>query len=750
MDNIEPENEFFEVNGQGNDMEEVAMGENVDESSKCDIIPQVPNDLKPMRGQEFSSLDEVLEFYNAYAKHAGFSVRKWAEKKNKNKEIIRKEYVCFKEGKCSIVEEVEKSRRRGSVREGYKARIVVSKSSNGKFVVTLIVEGHNHPLSTPRKTHLLRSHREVSSAHKCLSQQLSMVNIPTHQQYNFLGDLYNYNSDVRKELKGHDAEMFREYLKSEEEKNPSFTYNIDVDDEQRICRAFWADATSRRDYALYGDVVVFDTTYDTNRYKLILAPLMGVNNHGQTIIFGCAFLSDETISSFIWLLKQCLLAMPGDAPKMIITDQDPAMTNAIAQTLPSTFHRYCSWHILNKFSEKLDAVKYSVYYKEFYYCIWNSKSKEEFDLVSLELVQRSGLQDNKWLRSMFEIRLKWVPAYTKHVFSAEMTSSQRAESSHSFFKKYVGEDNSMVDFMVQFDRGLQKQRHEALIADNKDVIEKPKLKMLNDILVQMVDIYTNEIFYKFQSELLESFNYKFQLINETDTHICRTQRKNVEIDKGRQVSYEKDSDYVSCTCNKFESMYIPCRHVLAYLHKYTDFEKLPSHYILKRLKKSAKSETVIDCTGIEIVDNKSYFLERSRLIQCCLGVVNKALTSEEAKKVLIDSLCSAEEKINLLVDSGRKEKKTSSTCGKRTREVVDNVADAELAEQMNCEEVATYREPNQVRAKGSGKRIKGGKEKTLGSSRKAKGRLCKGCGERGVGHDVRTCPKVVDASLSQP
>ncbi|PIA60230.1 hypothetical protein AQUCO_00300024v1 [Aquilegia coerulea] len=174
--------------------------------------------------------------------------------------------------------------------------------------------------------------------------------------------------------------------------------------------------------------------------------------------------------------------------------------------------RYCSWHILNKFSEKLDVVKYSVYYKEFYYCIWNSKSKEEFDLVWLELVQRSGLQDNKWLQSMFEIRLKWVPAYTRHVFSAEMTSSQRAESSHSFFKKYVGEDNSMVDFMVQFDRGLQKQRHEALIADNKDVIEKPKLKMLNDILVQMVDIYTNEIFYKFQNELLESFNYKFQII----------------------------------------------------------------------------------------------------------------------------------------------------------------------------------------------------------------------------------------------
>ena len=85
---------------------------------------------------------------------------------------------------------------------------------------------------------------------------------------------------------------------------------------------------------------------------------MGVNNHGQMIIFACAFLSDEIADSFIWLFTQFLEAMPGDAPKMIITNQDPVMTKAISQTLPNTFHRFCSWHILMKFSEKnrLDQI----------------------------------------------------------------------------------------------------------------------------------------------------------------------------------------------------------------------------------------------------------------------------------------------------------------------------------------------------------------------------------------------------------
>ena len=64
---------------------------------------------------------------------------------------------------------------------------------------------------------------------------------------------------------------------------------------------------------------------------MIFAPFVGVNNHSQTIVFACSFLSDETTNSFLWLFEQFKTAMPGGSPKMIITDQDPAMTKAIVQ-----------------------------------------------------------------------------------------------------------------------------------------------------------------------------------------------------------------------------------------------------------------------------------------------------------------------------------------------------------------------------------------------------------------------------------
>ncbi|KAG6406445.1 hypothetical protein SASPL_134047 [Salvia splendens] len=78
---------------------------------------------------------------------------------------------------------------------------------------------------------------------------------------------------------------------------------------------FMEDPKSRRAYGAFGDVVVFYSTYNTN--------------------------NDEKTESYIWLLNKFMEAMSSNAPKAIITDQDPAMTKALAQVLPETVHRYC-------------------------------------------------------------------------------------------------------------------------------------------------------------------------------------------------------------------------------------------------------------------------------------------------------------------------------------------------------------------------------------------------------------------------
>ena len=65
------------------------------------------------------------------------------------------------------------------------------------------------------------------------------------------------------------------------------------------------------DYVLFGDLVVFDTMYRTNKYDMIYAPFVGMNHHAKNVMFGCGFFMNEKIGPFVWLFKIFLKSMGG-------------------------------------------------------------------------------------------------------------------------------------------------------------------------------------------------------------------------------------------------------------------------------------------------------------------------------------------------------------------------------------------------------------------------------------------------------
>ena len=99
------------------------------------------------------------------------------------------------------------------------------------------------------------------------------------------------------------------------------------------------------DYRVFGDVVVFDGTYKTNRYNLTLVPFVGVNHHKSTVLFACGILSHEDTESYVWLLRSFCDAMIQKHPVSVITDGDRAMQKAISIVWPNSSHRLCVWHI---------------------------------------------------------------------------------------------------------------------------------------------------------------------------------------------------------------------------------------------------------------------------------------------------------------------------------------------------------------------------------------------------------------------
>ncbi|VFQ89383.1 unnamed protein product [Cuscuta campestris] len=97
----------------------------------------------------------------------------------------------------------------------------------------------------------------------------------------------------------------------------------------------------RMAYGIFGDAIIFNTTYRTNKYEMPLAPFAGVNNHKGNILFGCALIMDEHEDTFEWLSHTWLEAMDGKTPISIITNHDKSITNAVRAVFPKARHRFC-------------------------------------------------------------------------------------------------------------------------------------------------------------------------------------------------------------------------------------------------------------------------------------------------------------------------------------------------------------------------------------------------------------------------
>ncbi|XP_075515325.1 protein FAR1-RELATED SEQUENCE 5-like [Primulina tabacum] len=562
-------------------------------------IPQVGDNQKPKIGMKFESLEEAFSFYNQYARESGFSARISNSKKSKKtNEIIWKKFVCFKEGHTDAIrwskqaksDEPIKKRARGEIRTGCKSNIsVVNEQTGLGWVVSTFMESHNHPLSTPSKVHLLRSHRTVSASNKALSQQFAEVNVPTCQQMRLFEiefggpehvgcterDIRNYEKTLRDEHKGIDAETLIDFFLSEKDKSSTFFFDYETDSDNRFIQCFWADPVSRRAYTAFGDVVVFDTMYNTNKYGMIFAPF------------------------------------------------DPAMMKAIAEVFPKTIHRYCLWHILNKFPDKLNPVTFRDHYQSIKNVIVHSTTSIEFERSWEEVMNCANLVENDWLSLMYELRHKWGPAYFNHVFSARMSSSQRSESSHAFFKRYVCSNNSLMDFIICFNKALRHQRHNELVDDHTDTKEWTKLKSNWPMELQMVNVYTKNKWLEFQNEISLSHRYYVQQasirIEFGVYNVINFQGSSSA--KHGLLTHDIQRDDISCSCMKFQFEGIPCRNMLAFFRINQVFH-LPDKYILKRWTKDAKIGVLYTMAEQNVIDDPESGSQSRRTIDGAIGIID--------------------------------------------------------------------------------------------------------------------------------
>ncbi|KAL2484398.1 Protein FAR1-RELATED SEQUENCE 5 [Abeliophyllum distichum] len=343
-------------------------------------------------------------------------------------------------------------------------------------------------------------------------------------------------------------------------------------------------------------------------------------------------------------------------------------------------------------------------------------------------MESTNWAQNEWLCSMYDLRSRWVPAYVKHIFSAGMSSSQRSESGHSFFKRYVNRKNSLMDFVTRFNMALRHQRHEELVANHIDISEQPRLTSKFQMEHQMVHVYTKKFFLLFQKEIDQSHYYvcsKKSASHDAKVYMVERVEHGKTFDRHRLLTYYTGIDLISCSCQTFEFEGYPCRHMITYLKK-KQVLLLPDKYILRRWTKNAKVvEQAYPSASISDGGSSSTSLmsRHGMLAHKCSLMVDDAALTDARTSFMMEEFESLHIRMKEIDDGG-------------------NLGFNRIGNK-NRDERNTINDPSFVRAKGCGKRLKSSKEKSLSKNI----RQCSACGQNG--HDKRTCTKFVDRSTME-
>uniref|UniRef100_A0A8R7JYQ9 MULE transposase domain-containing protein n=1 Tax=Triticum urartu TaxID=4572 RepID=A0A8R7JYQ9_TRIUA len=227
--------------------------------------------------------------------------------------------------------------------------------------VTDVVLEHNPLLHLPQTRHLMASQRKISEFQAFEIEAADDSGIRPQAAYELatrqVGGRLNLGytprdhrnhlqSKRQRELAFGQAGSMLKYFQDKIVENPSFQYALQLDCQEDITNIFWADAKMMVDYAHFGDVVTFDTTFGTNKEYRPFGVFLGLNQFRETTVFGAALMFDETFASFQWLFNTFLATHNGRQPRTIYTDQDIAMGKAVRDVFTEAYHGLCTFHIM--------------------------------------------------------------------------------------------------------------------------------------------------------------------------------------------------------------------------------------------------------------------------------------------------------------------------------------------------------------------------------------------------------------------
>ena len=203
-----------------------------------------------------------------------------------------------------------------------------------------------------------------------------------------------------------------------------------------------------------------------------LLNICGVTSLNTTFFLAFAFLRHEERSDYQWAMN-CLLKLLQQEkikdPKVMLTDRELALINAISDVFPDTQHLLCIWHI-NKnvlsnckllFETKEDWDTFNTMWQRVVYAHTVEASEEAWEVLvkAYETTERSPipyLREN-WIETT--IKRKFLACYSNQTMHFGNTVTSMVEGAHHCLKQALGTSTGDMKHVVdEMEKLLRNQR----------------------------------------------------------------------------------------------------------------------------------------------------------------------------------------------------------------------------------------------------------------------------------------------------
>ena len=278
-------------------------------------------------------------------------------------------------------------------------------------------------------------------------------------------------------------------LREKQKEDPRWVVEVEKEPgTNRLTHLFWMTPSQVEAASRFNYLVIHDNTYNCNMF-FHLGCFTTINEHGKSLLVGQALVLRERDCDYEWQVTQWLRHTPS-APKVLMTDADPACAKAVRTLLLGTKHLWCIWHIMENIRKKMARSLGKHGFQNFMSRFHDLR--KEVNIKAFEegwaALLASLLPTHQWAYTYLhntwggEHCKYWATCYHIDLFTNGIQSSQRGENTNRWVKALCSKVRKRCCVNKIFDAGDPRPK---TVRERKNAVKPPQ----PGLVIQKVDTF---------------------------------------------------------------------------------------------------------------------------------------------------------------------------------------------------------------------------------------------------------------------